>query len=402
MYFLLTALANELNNAPLTADDFPSDGFEVLLNSGGVQKVLPLVFEAVLRNCPEKLTDARRRTLRNMSISIVASQAAKTEAFLGVYDRLSVLGLCPVVVKGIVCRSLYPIADGRVSGDEDLIIPSAEIERYYLALSEMGFLCDLDSAEREKSFEVTFVHPSGLKLEIHKSFFTPQGRLNELNKIIGNPFDDSVIFNIANTKIRTLSYTKHLLYLILHAFKHFVYSGFGIRQVCDIALFTKKYASEIDFDFVASSLKKVNADTFAAAVYSAAEKYLAFTFDEAENLIELLPKNVSPDRLVDDIMNGDIYGGNTERQHSATVTLNAYESEKGKSNALKSLFPSREYLSQKYPYVKKNALLVPIAWASRITHYAAENISEKRALSSSLEIGRKRAELLKYYNIINN
>ena len=400
MYFLLTALADELNNAPLTADDFPPDGFEVLLNSGGVQKVLPLVFEAVLKNCPEKLTDARRRTLRNMSISIVASQAAKTEAFLGVYDKLANVGLHPVVVKGIVCRALYPIADGRVSGDEDLIIPPADIEKYYRALTEMGFSCALDSAEREKTFEVTFVHPSGLKLEVHKSFFTPQGRLNDLNNIIGDPFSDTVIFENGNTEITTLSPTKHLLYLILHAFKHFVYSGFGVRQVCDIALFTEKYAYEIDFNLIASSLKRVNADTFAAAVYNAAVKYLAFTFNEAEKLINLLPKNVSPDALVNDIMNGDIYGGNTERQHSATVTLNAYESENGKSNALKSLFPSREYLSEKYPYVKKNALLTPLAWVSRISHYAAENIGKNQALSSSLEIGKQRTELLRFYKII--
>lgn len=33
--------------------------------------------------------------------------------------------------------------------------------------------------------------------------------------------------------------------MICHAFKHFLHSGFGIRQVCDIVLFANAYGREI-------------------------------------------------------------------------------------------------------------------------------------------------------------
>ena len=56
-----------------------------------------------------------------------------------------------------------------------------------------------------------------------------------------------------------MTLTDHLLYLILHALKHFLYSGFGIRQVCDIALFSERYRDEIDWSRVKTELQSVSA-----------------------------------------------------------------------------------------------------------------------------------------------
>ena len=39
--------------------------------------------------------------------------------------------------------------------------------------------------------------------------------------------------------IRILAPTDHLLCLLCHAYKHFLYAGFGIRHVCDIGIFAE-------------------------------------------------------------------------------------------------------------------------------------------------------------------
>lgn len=36
-----------------------------------------------------------------------------------------------------------------------------------------------------------------------------------------------------------LAPTDHLLCLLCHAYKHFLYAGFGIRHVCDIGIFAE-------------------------------------------------------------------------------------------------------------------------------------------------------------------
>ena len=39
------------------------------------------------------------------------------------FDKMRQNGLTPLIVKGIVCRDLYPNPDLRTSNDEDLYIP---------------------------------------------------------------------------------------------------------------------------------------------------------------------------------------------------------------------------------------------------------------------------------------
>lgn len=41
--------------------------------------------------------------------------------------------------------------------------------------------------------------------------------------------------------------TEYVFYMIHHMLKHYLYSGFGIRLLCDFVLYLKRYEKEIDF-----------------------------------------------------------------------------------------------------------------------------------------------------------
>ena len=65
-------------------------------------------------------------------------QSRKTGEFLQLYQKLAEAGLTPLVVKGLVCRSLYREPDYRASGDEDILIPAEqfpECSRIFAAVS---------------------------------------------------------------------------------------------------------------------------------------------------------------------------------------------------------------------------------------------------------------------------
>ena len=47
-------------------------------------------------------------------------------------------GIQALVVKGIVCRNLYPKPDYRVSGDEDVLIPAEQFDVCHQALTRYG------------------------------------------------------------------------------------------------------------------------------------------------------------------------------------------------------------------------------------------------------------------------
>ena len=92
------------------------------------------------------------------------------------------------------------------------------------------------------------------------------------------------------------------------------------------------------------------------------------------------------------------------RKHSGSITINAVVRQKrGKDTGgglMKSLFPAASSLEGRYPYLKKHPALLPVAWASRIVRYAAENSGSDSA-ARSIRLGNERMELMKQYGILD-
>lgn len=193
---------------------------------------------------------------------------------------------------------------------------------------------------------------------------------------------------------------EHLLYLLLHAYKHFVRSGIGLRQFCDIGLWARAYHNEIDWQRLYEQCESVHAATFAAAAFRIARDDLGIDFDLPAPWSEAV--DVEP--LLHDTLCGGVYGSNDlMRLHSSTVTLNAVKASRigEKSSVLSTVFPKREYLERRYPYLKKRPYLLPVAWVQRIARYASEKQSgaDSRA-SGSIKLAKERIELMKRYDIM--
>lgn len=194
---------------------------------------------------------------------------------------------------------------------------------------------------------------------------------------------------------------EHLLYLLLHAYKHFVRSGIGLRQFCDIGLWARAYHSEIDWQRLHEQCESVHAATFAAAAFHIAGDYLGIEFD----LPAPWGDAVDVEPLLHDTLCGGVYGSNDlTRLHSSTVTLNAVKASRTgeKSSVLRTVFPKREYLERRYPYLRKRPYLLPVAWAQRLAHYASEKQSgADSSASGSIKPAKERIELMKRYGVMD-
>ena len=178
-------------------------------------------------------------------------------------------------------------------------------------------------------------------------------------------------------------------------------SGIGLRQFCDIGLWAWEYHDEIDWQRLREQCKSVHAATFAAAAFRIARDYLGIEFD----LPAPWSDAVDAEPLLHDSLCGGVYGSNDlTRLHSSTVTLNAVKASRTgeKSSVLRTVFPKREYLEQRYPYLKKRPYLLPVAWAQRLAHYASEKQSGAgNSASGSIKLAKERIELMKRYGIMD-
>lgn len=363
----------------------------------GQQKLLPILFEAVRKMPAAEENVALFAVTKQQVIAQVLHQTIRASEFAGLYQRLRAAGLHPIVVKGQLCSRLYPLKDHRISADDDLYIPDAEFMACHEQLLANGLTTDTPADELPTADEVSYTKDgSPLYIELHRHLFdSAEDAHDELNHF----FTD--INPVETDGFLAMPPHEHLLYLILHAYKHFVRSGIGLRQFCDIGLWARAYHAEIDWQRLHDQCASVHAAKFAAAAFRIARDYLGIDFD----LPMPWDASIDVEPLLHDTLCGGVYGSNDlTRLHSSTVTLNAVKASRTgeKSSVLSTVFPKREYLERRYPYLKKRPYLLPVAWVQRIAHYASEKQSgADNSASGSIKLGKERIELMKRYGIMN-
>ena len=391
-------------------EDFQSlsmEEWEKLFQIAQKQSVAPMIYQQIFPMPAFRQADPGFQNFWKMNTLQEAGNQARCSAlFLMLYDKMRQNGFTPLVVKGIVCRDLYPNPDLRISGDEDLLIPREQFARMDEFLLKEGFVREnLDEGKEYQ--EVGYHHlGNGLYLEMHMDLFAKEsGAYGHLNDLFTEAFDTSVIVNIQGTDVHTLNPQLHFLYLLCHSLKHFLHSGFGVRQVCDMLLFAQHYASDIHWTELIKLLRENQMYDFSMNLMNIGVEHFGFTWDD---IAVPKPDDVEFDSLplLNDMLDGGIYGkSDADRVHSANITLNAAENEKASaaSGILASLFPDKDYIQTHYPYTKKWKILLPVGYVHRIGAYLLKRKSAPKNSSgkSSTQIGMERVRLLEKYKILD-
>lgn len=389
---------------------------EKLANLVGLHKMSAAIFE-VLRVSLDKNALAEEEFWGTWKCSVIREiifQTKRTEGFLQLYRKWLEAGVKPVVVKGIVCRSLYSKADYRTSSDEDVLVHPKDAVVCDEILLRQGFQRgELDF--NNLPHEVPYRNPvTGVYIELHFSLFDEKSNLfGSLNDAFEKTFEEAVTVTIQGVDVWTPNPSYHFLYLVCHSYKHFLFSGFGIRQVCDMVVMAEKWAEQIDWEYVRERIHAFGMERFFEGLLQIGYGCLQLSpqiyacVGSGAAMERKAARALSVD-LLEDIMAAGIYGSSTrERLHSANITLAAAKKECGLFNAI---FPTWDYLKTRYTYVEKYPVLLPVAWGTRLGNYIFKDLlknpqmmkleNEHADAGSSLEIGRKRVALIRKYGLI--
>lgn len=368
------------------------------------QKLMPIVVDVVrdadaAENWPQFADFKRAARIE------VMRQAQRGLEFLEVYGKLKEAEIDALVVKGCVCRSIWPKGGLRISTDEDLYVREDDFCKACEILREFG-LNSLGANDAEDAFEIGWRSPSStLFIELHKRLFAPgSGATVNLQRYFDDAFDRAREYEVefGAAKVLSMSAQDHLLYLILHAYKHFIRSGFGIRQVCDIGLWAKRYTGEIDHLKLMRDLEQSHALYFAAAVFAIAREDLGIELRLPDRWADLA---VDRAPMLRDLLDAGVYGNSSmSRQHSAPMTLEAVAAkreQRKKTGLLQRAFPPKESMLLDYPELKEQPARLPIAWLKRLAKYRKETKTmQNNSTAESLRIAKEREELLRCYHII--
>lgn len=357
-----------------------------LMDLSAKHALLPLVFESVYPLLPEELEHA----YRIVSISLISSQARRTDLFLRLYQKFQKEGIEPLVIKGIVCRDTYNLSDWRVSSDEDVYIPQSEFPHFHELMGHIGFQ---SSPPNYRSAHEAVYTGGGIIIEGHWELFPQESRQwEQMNVMATDIMKRARHMDIDSVKILTPDSTDHLIYLIMHAMKHFSLAGVGIRQICDIAMWSKKY--EVDWQRVKETTDLFGATYFTEAIIDAANRYFDMPIPEGWTVID------STNLIKDSLAGGTFGHSSADRLHSAYITATSKENTTRLGSILRAAFPNRKVMEINYHCVSKSLLLLPAAWLVRLVRYAGSVIKKNESPIHSVEIGRSRLKLLKEYGVL--
>lgn len=399
---MLVLLGNSIH--PCFLQELEEPDWADIMKQASYHRILPLVTEAALRYDSFKSFPEKDFYIQE-SVKSAVEQYKKTADFCRVYKEFSKENIFPVVVKGIICRSLYgELGEHRTSGDEDILVEEKDFKKIDEILRSLGYLPDERYYTEDIGnavFEIPYTSLNGdFRIEVH---FTPLGRNSEMFVNMNSYF--SSVFTefreeVANSTVfRTLNHTEHFLFLIFHALKHFIFSGVGIRQILDILLYAEKYGDEIDYEYIKTVLENFNALSFFGDIIAVGNEYLGFALD-----FDCIPR--FKELLLKDIADSGIYGKGSPSRKTASKIVSAALEDGGKmvkygktGLLLNTVFPSKSHF--KSSNTKAETGFLPGAYIARIASFIKKTDEYKNgAVKEGLEISRQRLKLLEKYKLL--
>lgn len=355
--------------------------------------LVPIIYEVLRKN--DDFNPSSNK-FRETAISQIVMQQQRTEQFLNIYQKLLDANLKPLVIKGLICRQLYPQNDYRCSSDEDIWVKPEDFNACFQVLIDNNFRCtnkQLITDDFLNMVQTINFTNNILTIEVHINPFGTLDNLHkQMNSYFKNVFDDSIIIKVENQIIYTLNPTKHYLFLIIHLYKHFISAGVGIRQVLDILIFYQKYQKDIDNNKIKTILKALHINNLYDAIMQIGKQYLGFNLIPNNQTI----KNI--DKLTDNLIENGCFGTNNLNQiYSSIYTTAATRNQDSSAvkNIVTILFPPVKQLSIRYPKLKEKPSLYFWFTLKRICNFFKKIISGKLNPFKAFFLGKKRTKILK-------
>lgn len=316
----------------------------------------------------------------NFLLSCIKNQE-KLEFINSIIQKLEQSGISVCVLKGQSLANLYAQPDTRISGDVDLLVDIKNEQQAISILRKEGFEIEIrpDSSNHSKC-----THPIWGVVELHISLYYD---------IMSDVWFDNIQMLtedfVTSDGIKTLGITDNYIYVALHAVKHFLSNGLGLRQIMDLLLFTKKHKDEIDkarVNYVFSHLKYQG---FIDNLTGIGIKYLGFKKDE---LFDCEYNEKQMEEILEDVQAGGLFGKNEKTRKDFFELYNSLRFDRFKNESLEEYMTKwrRESASKKvsfgianmkkhYEFVQDKPYLLPLAYCKHISKII-KTISKRRKL----------------------
>ncbi len=246
-------------------------------------------------------------------------------------------------LKGLVLKDFYPAYGMRQMADFDILFDRSRAETVRDILVELGFTVGHFGKGNQ---DVYYKKPSS-NFEMHTELFSP----DKSRRI----YD---YFCHAEEKLlpdETGGYARHFrpedfyLYVIAHAYRHYIGPGTGLRYIMDMAVLWKQYGETMDRAYIHQETEKIGITGFEQDLHRLSEAILSE---------QPVPEELKGMLLY--MMDSGTYGKPENR------VQNQLQASGKKRYLFRRLFPSVDEIKTYYPFFYRHKLLLPALFFYRI------------------------------------
>lgn len=243
-------------------------------------------------------------------------------------------------LKGIIMREYYPKSSMREMSDNDILYDSSRAADVKAIMEKRGFVCSNYGIYHHD----TYKKDAFLKFEMHRTLF-----MKELHEEWCEHFESTVdraVRDSGNNYGYHMTDEDFYIFQICHMYKHYKFSGTGLRSLLDVYVFNKRFSDSLDNDYLSKTFKELKVADF------------------ERDMRELSEKVFSGKELTDKEQNelSFIVSSNTHGSSENALKLQLGDDDSGKSKRryiLKQIFPTDALTKKKHPLVFRYKVLYP-------------------------------------------
>lgn len=193
------------------------------------------------------------------------------------------------LMKGISLAAYYPVAEYRKLGDVDLYINNENVlKKAKEVLEKEGFVEEAEISDHHLTYRYTFAQTGRTYLlELHYHIVGVY-QYEPANQVVNEVFSEKNLCGekqqIEGIEYQVLPPTEYVFYMLHHMLKHYLYSGFGIRLLCDFTFYVIRRQKEIDFEKLHSWCEKSHIMRFYETIIESCRTYLGLPCEIDEKI----------------------------------------------------------------------------------------------------------------------
>ncbi|WP_160689315.1 nucleotidyltransferase family protein [Clostridium sp. C2-6-12] len=390
---LLNILQKSINDEKFNSNSEGIIDWEKVIEEAREHDISALIYYSLDK---ETLRQIDKDILNKWKVSILKSNIIQIhilnsakKILLGLQQK----GVNVLALKGLILKNFYPRQEFRTMCDLDILIDIKDyisVKKYLLGI---GYTC-----KNEKNpIHAVFYSESNPIVEVHWELVNKDYYIGNEKEFEKSIWKNAQEINIYDLKIKTLSDEDFLIHLCMHMAVHAKCSGLGIRQLYDLALFTKNKYEDIDWMNFKDRITKYGILTFTEGLYALCDKLF-----EIKAPFFYLNNTILKEEHINLLLENIINLGVSRKERIDLKLLykndNFYIKVK---KIIPIVFENRKELSVKYSYVKNHFCLLPVAWIHRIFRAIRKYglIKIFRYTKQEINIREKKREIVNIFNL---